>query len=66
VVFLAGVEDGILPHNRSWDDPEEMAEERRLMYVGMTRARQRLYLIHAFQRTRWGQTEPQCALKVPR
>ncbi|MBN1430847.1 MAG: UvrD-helicase domain-containing protein [Anaerolineae bacterium] len=57
VVFMAGVEDGILPHNRSWDDPEEMAEERRLMYVGMTRACRRLYLIHAFQRTRWGQTE---------
>jgi len=57
VVFLAGLEDGILPHSRSWDDPDEMAEERRLLYVGMTRARERLYLNYAFQRTRWGQTE---------
>jgi DNA helicase-2/ATP-dependent DNA helicase PcrA len=57
VVFIAGLEESILPHSRSWDDPEEMAEERRLMYVGMTRARERLYLIYAFQRTRWGQTE---------
>ncbi len=57
VVFIVGLEESILPHSRSWDDPEEMAEERRLMYVGMTRARRRLYLLHAFQRTQWGRGE---------
>lgn len=56
VVFLVGLEEGLLPHQRSFDDPEEMAEERRLMYVGMTRARRRLYLVYAFRRRAWGES----------
>jgi DNA helicase-2/ATP-dependent DNA helicase PcrA len=54
VVFITGLEDGILPHSRSLDDGEELAEERRLFYVGITRAMDRLYLSHAFRRTFWG------------
>lgn len=54
VVFMVGMEDGLLPHARSLEDPEEMEEERRLAYVGITRAKERLYLTHAFRRTRWG------------
>jgi DNA helicase-2/ATP-dependent DNA helicase PcrA len=57
VVFLVGLEEGLLPHSRSYDDPEAMAEERRLMYVGMTRAKHRLYLVYAFQRSTWGGRE---------
>jgi DNA helicase-2/ATP-dependent DNA helicase PcrA len=55
-VFIVGLEEGLLPHSRSSDDPEAMAEERRLMYVGMTRARRHLYLSYTFQRTVWGDT----------
>lgn len=55
-VFLVGLEEGMLPHQRSFDDPEQMAEERRLMYVGMTRARKYLFLIYAFRRTVWGES----------
>jgi DNA helicase-2/ATP-dependent DNA helicase PcrA len=58
VVFIAGLEEGILPHSRSFDDPEQMAEERRLMYVGLTRAKDRLFLTHTFIRTRYGESEP--------
>lgn len=54
VVFIAGLEERIFPHSRSFDDPEEMAEERRLFYVGVTRAKERLYLIHTFRRTLYG------------
>ncbi len=54
VVFIIGLDDGILPHMRSLDDPEEMAEERRLFYVGLTRAKQRLYLVRAEQRSVYG------------
>ena len=54
VVFIVGLEDGVLPHSRSMDDPESMAEERRLLYVGITRAKDRLYLLRAFRRTVWG------------
>jgi len=54
VVFITGLEDGLLPHSRSMDNEEEMAEERRLFYVGLTRARDALYLSHAFRRTSWG------------
>ena len=50
VVFLAGLEEGLLPHSRSVDSPSEVAEERRLLYVGMTRAKERLYLTYAFRR----------------
>lgn len=54
VVFIVGLDDGILPHNRSLDDPEEMAEERRLFYVGLTRARSKLFLVRAEQRSAYG------------
>ncbi len=54
VVFLTGLEEGLLPHSRSFDEPEGMAEERRLMYVGITRAEQQLYLSYAFRRTVYG------------
>ncbi|MDD5127571.1 MAG: 3'-5' exonuclease, partial [Dehalococcoidales bacterium] len=54
VVFIVGVEDGILPHMRSIDDPDQLEEERRLFYVGITRARQRLYLLRAFRRSLMG------------
>ncbi len=50
VVFVIGVEEGLLPHYRSGDDPEEIAEERRLLYVGITRAQKKLYLTRAFER----------------
>jgi len=58
VVFITGLEDGLLPHSRSFDDPEQMAEERRLSYVGLTRAKDRLFLTYAFMRTRYGDSEP--------
>jgi len=54
VVFMVGMEEGILPHIRSFDDPAQMEEERRLCYVGITRARQRLYLVRAFRRSLMG------------
>jgi DNA helicase-2/ATP-dependent DNA helicase PcrA len=54
VVFLIGLEEGLLPHSRSSDDREKVEEERRLFYVGMTRARQRLYLCYAFRRASFG------------
>jgi DNA helicase-2/ATP-dependent DNA helicase PcrA len=54
VVFLTGLEDGVFPHMRSLGDPDEMAEERRLAYVGITRARERLYLSRALSRSAWG------------
>jgi len=57
VVFLAGMEDGVFPHVRSLGDPEELEEERRLCYVGITRARERLYLCHAWSRTLFGSTD---------
>jgi len=61
VVFIVGLEEGLLPHARSIDNgyerPEELEEERRLCYVGITRAMQRLYLVHAFRRTLWGSSQ---------
>lgn len=54
VVFIVGLDDGLLPHQRSFDDPEAMAEERRLFYVGITRAMNRLYLVRAFRRHQFG------------
>jgi len=54
VVFIVGMEDGILPHFKSIDDPEQLEEERRLCYVGITRAKQRVYLVRAFRRRLMG------------
>jgi DNA helicase-2/ATP-dependent DNA helicase PcrA len=54
VVFLSGMENGVFPHQRSLDDPKEREEERRLAYVGITRARERLYLSRALVRSAWG------------
>jgi DNA helicase II / ATP-dependent DNA helicase PcrA len=56
VVFLVGLEDGVFPHVRSLADPQQLEEERRLAYVGFTRAQDRLYLSHADHRTLWGGT----------
>jgi len=57
VVFLIGLEDGVFPHLRSIGEPDELEEERRLAYVGITRARQRLYLSHAWARMLHGGTQ---------
>jgi DNA helicase-2/ATP-dependent DNA helicase PcrA len=57
VVFLVGLDDGILPHSRSFDEPEAMEEERRLFYVGITRAKDRLYILRAIQRGGRGMAE---------
>jgi DNA helicase-2/ATP-dependent DNA helicase PcrA len=51
VVFIVGMEEGILPHIKSFDDPSQMEEERRLCYVGITRAKQKVYLVRAFRRS---------------
>lgn len=56
-VYIVGLDDGLLPHNRSFDDPEEMAEERRLFYVGITRAKNELILVRASQRSNFGRYE---------
>ena len=58
-VFLVGMEDGVFPHLRSLGDPAALEEERRLCYVGVTRARRRLSLSHAWSRTMWGSSS-QC------
>jgi ATP-dependent DNA helicase UvrD/PcrA len=57
VVFLTGMEDGVFPHARSLGDPDELEEGRRLCYVGITRARERLYLCHAWSRMLFGATD---------
>ncbi len=57
-VFLTGLEEGILPHMRSFEEPDGMAEERRLFYVGITRAMQRVYLTYAFRRMIYGESSP--------
>jgi len=54
VVFMLGMEEGLFPHSRSLDSPAGLEEERRLAYVGMTRAKDRLYLFHTFRRHLWG------------
>ena len=56
-VFIVGMEDGVFPHLRALGDPDELAEERRLAYVGITRARERLFLSHAWSRMLHGQTQ---------
>lgn len=57
IVFMAGMEEGIFPHRRAFDDPDELAEERRLCYVGMTRAKSELILSYAHQRMLMGQIQ---------
>jgi DNA helicase II / ATP-dependent DNA helicase PcrA len=57
VVFIVGLDDGIIPHSRSFDEPEAMEEERRLFYVGITRAEDRLYLLRALRRGGRGYAE---------
>jgi DNA helicase-2/ATP-dependent DNA helicase PcrA len=57
VVFLVGVEEGVFPHSRALTEPEEMEEERRLAYVGITRAMRRLHLSHAWSRMLYGSTQ---------
>jgi DNA helicase-2/ATP-dependent DNA helicase PcrA len=54
VVFIVGLEEGLLPHRRALEDERELEEERRLAYVGMTRAKDRLYLVHAHHRSTYG------------
>ncbi len=56
VVFIVGLEEGIFPHNRSFESQSELEEERRLMYVGITRAKKKLYLLSARNRTIFGKT----------
>ncbi len=58
VVFLSGLEEGLLPHSRSIESPEQLAEERRLLYVGITRAMETLFLTYAFRRGWYGSNEP--------
>jgi ATP-dependent DNA helicase UvrD/PcrA len=54
MVFIAGLEEGLFPHSRALDDEKELEEERRLAYVGITRAKRRLFLSHAWRRATWG------------
>jgi len=56
VVFLTGMEEGVFPHDRAMAEPDELEEERRLCYVGITRARRRLYLTYTWERTLYGQS----------
>jgi DNA helicase-2/ATP-dependent DNA helicase PcrA len=56
VVFLTGMEEGVFPHSRSLEEPGEIEEERRLCYVGITRAREQIYLTHCLRRTLYGAT----------
>jgi DNA helicase-2/ATP-dependent DNA helicase PcrA len=57
VVFIVGLEEGVFPHSRSLNDPEELEEERRLAYVGITRAREKLVLSHSWSRSLYGNTQ---------
>ena len=57
VVFLIGAEEGVFPHSRALTEPDELEEERRLAYVGITRARERLYVTHAWSRSLFGSTQ---------
>jgi DNA helicase II / ATP-dependent DNA helicase PcrA len=58
VVFIVGMDEGSLPHSRSVDKPEQLEEERRLAYVGFTRAMRRLYLVRAYRRSFFGESHP--------
>ena len=66
VVFMVGMEEYLLPHQLSMDDPNQLQEERRLCYVGMTRAMRELHLLHAFRRSYQGTLRAQPALALPR
>ncbi|HLF05017.1 MAG TPA: UvrD-helicase domain-containing protein [Dehalococcoidia bacterium] len=66
VVFIVGLEEGLLPHSRSMEDPAQLEEERRLCYVGITRARERLYLLRAFRRGFMGGGGPTLASRFLR
>src|SRR5690606_24866 len=57
VVFIVGVEEGVFPHSRALTEPDEMEEERRLAYVGITRAMRRLFISHAWSRMLFGSTQ---------
>jgi DNA helicase-2/ATP-dependent DNA helicase PcrA len=57
VVFMAGMEEGVFPHSRTFFEPDELEEERRLCYVGMTRAKQQLYMLNASSRMLYGNTQ---------
>jgi DNA helicase II / ATP-dependent DNA helicase PcrA len=57
IVFMTGMEEGVFPHLRSLGEPEELEEERRLCYVGVTRAKERLYVSYAWCRSLWGETQ---------
>lgn len=57
IVFIIGLEEGIFPHARSMFNPHELEEERRLCYVGLTRAKERVYLLFALSRTQFGSTQ---------
>lgn len=61
VVFMPGMEDGIFPHARAFDDETQMEEERRICYVGITRAQKKLYMSHAMERTVYGRRQPELA-----
>ena len=65
VVFIAGLEEGLFPHSRALDDEKELEEERRLAYVGITRAKRRLFLSHAWRRATWGMGQAVRAVAVP-
>ena len=62
IVFIAGMEEKLFPHTRALDSKAAMEEERRLCYVGMTRAEQRLFLTNARYRRRWGGGQPEASL----
>src|SRR5256884_8901838 len=65
VVFLVGIEENLLPHRRAVEDEKELPEERRLCYVGITRAQDRLYLSCAFRRHLYWQAQPGVPSRVP-
>ena len=66
VVFLTGLEDGVFPHSRALGDQPELEEERRLAYVGVTRARERLYISRAVVRSAWGAPSHNPGSPLPR
>jgi DNA helicase-2/ATP-dependent DNA helicase PcrA len=66
VVFITGCEEGLFPHARTFDDPDELEEERRLMYVGMTRAMKKLFVTHAMRRRWQGQYRDQMVSRFVR